>query len=85
MTHAVIVHISADVPAKALVSLLGFLSQLLATPLVVTNIAALAVILTNLANLEFAAPFAFLALGMLLLILLVSESEAHDEESVRHG
>ena len=66
-------------------SKLGFLWQLLATPLGVANIAALAVILTNRASLEFAAPFVFLALGMLLRILLVSESEAHDEESVRHG
>lgn len=81
---AVVVHRAACLVAKALSALLGGLWRIVATPLGIANLAALGVVTANLANLDFAAPVAFLALGMLLLVLLVSESEARDEETARH-
>jgi len=47
-----------------------------ATPLGLANLAALGVIAVNLAALDFAAPIAFLGLGLLILVLQASESEA---------
>ena len=70
--------------AEALSALLGGLWRIVATPLGVANLAALGVVTANLASLDFATPVAFLALGMLLLVLLVSESEARDDEAARH-
>lgn len=81
---AIVVHRAASGLAKASSALLGGLWRIVATPLGAANLAALGVVIANLANLDFAAPVAFLALGMLLLILLVSESEARDDEAARH-
>ena len=53
--------------------------RLIATPLGLANLAALGVIAVNLADLDFAAPIAFLGLGLLILVLLVSENEAAQE------
>jgi len=74
---------AADVFANALAGMLGGLWCIVATPLGVANVAALAVIFAILAGLDFATPVAFLALGMLMLVLLVTESEARDEAD--HG
>ena len=77
--------IAVDVAARALSALLGGFWRIVATPLGMANVAALAVIAANLAHLDFAAPIAFLALGLLLLMLLVNESEARDEAISCHG
>ena len=55
---------------------LARIGSAMATPLGLANLAALAVIAANLAGLDFAAPVAFVGLGMLVLVLLVSEHEA---------
>ncbi len=75
--------IVADVLARALAGVLGGLWRIVATPLGLANIAAVAVIIGNLAGLDFASPVAFLGLGMLLLVLMVSESERRDEEAAQ--
>lgn len=77
----VVVRILIDVLARAFTGLLGRLWRLVATPLGMANVAATAVIAANLAGLDFASPVAFLGLGMLVLVLLVSESERRDEEA----
>lgn len=70
-----------DSVTRALADLLGRLWRLLATPLGMANVAALGVIAANIANLDFAGPVTFLGFGILLLVLLVSQSEARDEET----
>lgn len=76
-----VVRFAADVIVHAVAVMLGGLWRIVATPLGLANIAAMGVMAANLANLEFAAPVTFLGLGMLLLVLLVSESERRDEEA----
>lgn len=78
-----LVRFAAIVLGQALASLLGTLWRIIATPLGMANVAALAAVAANFAGLDYSGPVAFLALGMLLLVLLVSESEARDEEASR--
>lgn len=78
---ALVVRFAADVIAHAVAIALGGFRRIVATPLGLANIAALGVVVANIANLEFAAPVTCLGLGMLLLVLLVSESERRDEEA----
>lgn len=59
-------------------AILGAVGRALATPLGLANLAALAVIAVNLTSFEFATPVAFVGLGLLLLVLFVSEGEAAD-------
>ncbi|MCW5734959.1 MAG: hypothetical protein KIS73_12580 [Enhydrobacter sp.] len=66
----------ADLVAGLLGPPLARIGSAMATPLGLANLAALAVIAANLAGLDFAAPVAFLGLGMLVLVLIVSEHEA---------
>lgn len=73
---SLIVGFLADLLANGAAELLGRIWRVVATPLGMANIAAAAVVVANLAGLESAGPVAFLALGMLLLVLIVSENEA---------
>jgi hypothetical protein len=86
---ALIAGFLADLAANAVAGLLGRLWRLVATPLGLANIAAAAVVGANLAGMDSAAPAGFLALGMLLLVLIVSENEAAagqiPAEDVRDG
>lgn len=72
-----------DLVAGLLGPPLGRIGSALATPLGLANLAALAVIAANLAGLDFAAPVAFLGLGMLVLVLIVSEHEARTAHDAR--
>lgn len=52
--------------------------RIVSTPLGLANLAALAVLAVNLTDFDFAGPAAFLGLGMLILMLLVNETESRD-------
>ena len=67
------VGIVASAAAGAALSAVG---RVLATPLGLANLAALAVIAVNLAGFEFATPVTILGLGLLILVLLVDRNEA---------
>ena len=78
-----IAHIAIDIAAHVIGMLLAGLWRIVATPLGMANVAALGVIAVNLSGFEFAGPVAFLGLGMLLLVLLVSLNEASDGAASR--
>ena len=73
------VGIVAVAAAGAALSAVG---RVLATPLGLANLAALAVIAVNLAGFEFATPVTILGLGLLILVLLVDRNEATDAGDV---
>lgn len=71
-----LVRFVAIVAAAAAGAALSAVGRVLATPLGLANLAAVAVIAVNLAGFEFATPVAFLGLGLLILVLLVDRNEA---------
>lgn len=71
-----LVRFAVETASGGLGRVLTAIGRILGTPLGIANLAALAVIAVNVAGLEFAGPIAFLGLGMLILVLFVSESEA---------
>ncbi|WP_425068837.1 hypothetical protein [Reyranella sp.] len=78
-----LVRFALEIAAGVLGQVLAAIGRIVATPLGLANMAALAVIAVNVAGLEFAGPIAFLGLGMLILVLIVSESEADLERQDR--
>lgn len=65
--------------AGAVVATLDAAGRAFATPLGLANAGALAVIAVNFSGFEYAAPVAFVGLGMLILVLFVSEGEAAED------
>ena len=78
-----LLHFAVEIAAGLLGQGLAAIGRIVGTPLGLANIAALGVIAVNVAGLEFAGPIAFLGLGMLILVLMVSESEAQLERQDR--
>ena len=78
-----LVRFTVEIAAGVLGQLLAAIGRIVGTPLGLANIAALVVIAVNVAGLDFAGPIAFLGLGMLILVLMVSESEADLERQDR--
>lgn len=68
----------ADVAARLSRDVVSGVGRVVFTPLGLANVAALAVIATAIAGLGLPAPVAFVALVLLLLALLVDESENRD-------
>lgn len=56
-------------------TLLAALGATIGTPLGLANVGASAIVAINMMGLEFAAPVAFLGLGLLILVLMVTEHE----------
>ena len=78
-----LVRFAVEIAVGVLGQGLAAIGRVVGTPLGLANIAALGVIAVNVAGLEFAGPIAFLGVGMLILVLLVSESEAELERQDR--
>lgn len=78
-----LVRFTVEIAAGVLGQLLAAIGRIVGTPLGLANIAALVVIAVNVAGLDFAGPIAFLGLGMLILVLFVSENEADLESRDR--
>lgn len=75
--------LAASVVAEAVRAALGLLGRALATPLGVANLAALIVIMLDLARFEFASLAVFVGFVILILTLMVSEGEARHDGSGR--
>jgi hypothetical protein len=73
------IRFAVEIAAGALERGLAALGRIVGSPLGLANVAALLVIAINVAGLDFAGPITFLGLGMLILVLFVSESEAELE------
>ena len=80
-----VVRIVASMLAAAAASLLARLFRLIATPLGLGNVGALAIIAADFAGIEFASSAVFVGLLGLILVLVVSVSETGITESIHVG
>ena len=78
-----LVRIVGDVSSRAVAMVLAACWRLVATPLGLANLAALAVLAIDASGFDFAGPVTILGLGMLILVLLVSANEEQDERAAR--